>query len=147
MPHWPTWSCFNLQQPEGRPRGHEPRGQEVDAGEVPQHEQVWGYQWAADEVRFLWRYKYFSPEGKGRLADRQSVAGVSDGFFSAASGGRTFQKVRRNKMGSTTSLNCRRSTLAEATWRPSRVLSVWPRWACWSGMFLTTSLPVQWMET
>lgn len=25
----------NLQQPEGRPCGHEPWGQEADAGEVP----------------------------------------------------------------------------------------------------------------
>lgn len=30
----------NLQQPEGRPRGHEPRREEADAGEIPQHEQV-----------------------------------------------------------------------------------------------------------
>lgn len=30
----------NLQQPEGRPCGHEPRSQEADAGEIPQHEQV-----------------------------------------------------------------------------------------------------------
>lgn len=30
----------NLQQPEGRPCGHEPWSQEADAGEVPQHEQV-----------------------------------------------------------------------------------------------------------
>lgn len=34
----------NLQQPEGGPCGHEQRSQEADAGEVPQHEQVRGYQ-------------------------------------------------------------------------------------------------------
>lgn len=43
----------NLQQPEGRPCGHEPRSQEADAGEVPQHEQAGRHQRAVDKVRFL----------------------------------------------------------------------------------------------
>lgn len=30
----------NPQQPEGGPCGNEPRREEADAGEVPQHEQV-----------------------------------------------------------------------------------------------------------
>lgn len=30
----------NPQQPEGRPCGDEPRREEADAGEIPQHEQV-----------------------------------------------------------------------------------------------------------
>lgn len=34
----------NLQQPEGRPCRHEPWSQEANAGEIPQHEQVRGYQ-------------------------------------------------------------------------------------------------------
>lgn len=43
----------NPQQSEGRPCRDEPRSQEADAGAFPQHEQVGGHQWAADEVRFF----------------------------------------------------------------------------------------------
>lgn len=48
-------------------------------------------------------------------------------YFSDHSGERTFQKVKPNKTGSTTLLNCHRSTLEEATWHPNRVLCVWLR--------------------
>lgn len=57
----PGWRCepdppdgvSTPQQPEGRPCGDEPRREEADAGEIPQHEQVWGHQRAPDEVRFF----------------------------------------------------------------------------------------------
>lgn len=122
----------NPQQSEGRPCRDEPRSQEADAGAFPQHEQVGGHQWAADEVRFFFLFISLSPEVKGRRVWQQAAAEVSDELFCALSSeGRTSQKVKRNKTESTTSLSCRRSTLAEATWRPSRAPSVWRRWVCW----------------
>lgn len=47
----------NPQQSEGRPCRDEPRSQEADAGAFPQHEQVGGHQWAADEVRFFFFFR------------------------------------------------------------------------------------------
>lgn len=44
-----------LQQPESRPCRNEPWSQEANAGAVPQHEQAWGHQWAADKVSFFCR--------------------------------------------------------------------------------------------
>lgn len=117
-----VWSP-HLQQPEGRSCRNESWSQEADAGEVPQHEQVWGHQWAPDEVRvFFFTYIFLNS-----VFDRQRVKPpVASSFLLLEA--QTFRKVKRNRTGTTTSPSCRRFTLGEATWPPNRALSVLRRW-------------------
>ena len=100
----------NLQQPEGCPCGNEPWSQKADAGEVPQHGQVWGYQWADDEVRSFSKCKCLVRCSCSNTGIQVICFLLPNWWFKSdpllcslqLSGGQTFQKVRQSKTGSTT---------------------------------------------